>query len=77
MSVPRGGPSAEIAAGLTYLRDRLLNADSALSTMAATATGDREKARLAGKSEGVRLALSYLDEMRRTTVLPPAPGRTP
>ena len=48
------------------LRDRLVRATSELDTLrnkAAELHNLTEHARLAGKLEGVRLALSYLDEL--------------
>jgi hypothetical protein len=46
------------------LRERLVKADATLSRMSAE-RGEGTSARIDGKAEGVRLALSYLDEMTR------------
>ena len=57
------------AAVLADLRERLVKADATLTKMAATADAFGSKSvhpgptRLRGKIEGVRLALSYLDEV--------------
>jgi hypothetical protein len=57
----------EAVALLADLRDRLTRADSDLTAMAAAATGPSfTQARIGGKRDGVRLALSYLNEIERS-----------
>jgi hypothetical protein len=61
------GGAREAVALLADLRDRLARADSDLTAMAAAATGPSfTQARIGGKRDGVRLALSYLDEIERS-----------
>lgn len=55
--------AAEIFLG--DLQERLTAAKDELSDMADASPGKTESARLAGKAEGVGLALSYLDEYFR------------
>jgi hypothetical protein len=51
---------------LTDLRDRLVNADHSLRNhITVTDRTPEDVARLNGKAEGVRLAMSYLDEITR------------
>ncbi len=52
------------------LRERLAAAARILDCSAVEATSDREKRRLRGKAEGVRLALSYMDDGDRMRPLP-------
>lgn len=49
---------------LTDLSVRLAEKDATLQSMASEQSGE-DKARLLGKAEGVRLAQSFLDELRR------------
>jgi hypothetical protein len=51
---------------LRDLRDRLVRANHALLAM------KHQTERISGKAEGVRIALSYVDEALRTGVIPPA-----
>lgn len=50
------------------LRERLVEAEKRLFVMAEEAEPFLEKMRLKGKEQGVRLALSYLDEEVRMAV---------
>lgn len=50
---------------LADLRERLVKADAEIKALAADSDGPGRIARLQGKSQGVRLALSYLDEVSR------------
>jgi hypothetical protein len=50
---------------LTDLRERFDRADRTLRSDASDAVGDR-RAHLQSKAEGVRLCMSYLDEIART-----------
>lgn len=52
---------------LTDLRDRLARADATLQTSAAEHWEPVERIRLQGKADGVRLAISYLNEVLRVT----------
>jgi hypothetical protein len=61
------GGAREAVALLADLRDRLARADSELTAMAEAARGPSfTKARIGGKRDGIRLALSYLDEIERS-----------
>lgn len=53
---------------LRDLRSRLVRANDALLGM------KHQTERITGKAEGVRLALSYVDEALRTSVFPPEVG---
>lgn len=56
------------------LRDRLLAAASVLTDFAQQEeVGSADRARLRGKAEGVRLALSYVEDAMRTSA-PTLPG---
>lgn len=56
----------ERALVITDLQERLIKADATLSEMSTEPGRDeRSQARLSGKAEGVRLALSYVEEMIR------------
>lgn len=50
---------------LRDLRERLLIANQTLTVDSLHASTDEEHIRLSGKAEGVRLALSYVDEYLR------------
>lgn len=57
--------NAETAAVLSDLRERLVKADATLRHNASTYDDVAMIRRLEAKAEGVRLALSYLDEVTR------------
>lgn len=57
--------AAEQRDEVVELRERLCNADAELIAMTAAGRTRYETERLTGKAEGVRLAISYLDEIAR------------
>lgn len=59
---------------LTDLRGRLDKAARTLDESASAHWEGTERTRLRGMAQGVRLALSYVDEAVRTSVTPPADG---
>lgn len=50
---------------LRDLRERMIRGYSELTIMSLHASTDEEHLRLSGKAEGVKLALSYVEEMLR------------
>lgn len=63
--VAQAAIDAAVTAVLSDLRERLVKADAEIKALAADSDGPGRIARLQGKSQGVRLALSYLDEVSR------------
>ena len=63
-----------VADVLADLRERLVNAEAGLIELAAASRGRLYTRHLQSKAEGVRLALSYLDENSPLTPSAPASG---